>query len=33
MVMRGPPAAKIDKANEEFAVCPDSALWETMKVK
>jgi len=29
----GSEAAKIETANEEFAVCPDSVLWESMKVK
>ncbi|MGB3564951.1 MAG: hypothetical protein WBH75_03860 [Thermoanaerobaculia bacterium] len=29
----GSPAAKVDKANEEFAVCPDSVVWESIKVK
>ena len=29
----GSPAAKVDKANEEFAVCPDSAVWESIKVE
>ena len=27
------PAAKVDEANEEFVICPDSALWESFKVK
>lgn len=26
----GSPAAKIDKENQEFVVCPDSALWESV---
>jgi len=29
----GSPAAKIDKENQEFVVCPDSALWESVPVK
>jgi hypothetical protein len=29
----GSPAAKVDKANEEFVVCPDSGLWESIKVE
>jgi hypothetical protein len=29
----GSPAAKVDKENQEFVVCPDSALWETVPVK
>ena len=29
----GSQAAKVDKANEAFVVCPDSAVWELVKVK
>lgn len=29
----GSPAAKVDQRSEEHGVCPDSALWETEKVK
>jgi hypothetical protein len=29
----GSPAAKVDEANDEFVICPDSALWESFKVK
>ena len=29
----GSPAAKVDKANEAFVICPDSAVWETVKIK
>lgn len=28
----GSEAAKIDRQNEEYAVCPDSAVWESYKV-
>jgi len=29
----GSPAAEVDKRNQEKIVCPDSALWESVKVK
>jgi hypothetical protein len=29
----GSPAAKIDQANDEFVICPDSVVWESIKVK
>ena len=29
----GSPAAKVDKANEEFAVCPNSSLWESIPIE
>ena len=29
----GSEAAKIETANNEFVVCPDSVVWESMKVK
>ena len=29
----GSPAAKVDQANEEFVICPDSVVWESIKVK
>jgi hypothetical protein len=29
---KGSPAAKIDKANDEFVIAPDSGLWECVKV-
>ena len=28
----GSAAEKIDNANQEFVICPDSALWESIKV-
>ena len=27
------PAAEVDKKNQEKIVCPDSALWESIKIK
>ena len=30
---KGSPAAKLDKANQEFIVAPDSGLWESIKAK
>jgi hypothetical protein len=30
---KGSSAAKVDKANDEYVACPDSGLWESMKVK
>ena len=29
----GSPADKVDEANEEFVICPDSAVWEPRKVE
>ena len=29
----GSPAAKIDKENQEFVICPESALWESVPVE
>ena len=29
----GSPAAEVDKRNQEKVVCPDSALWESVKIK
>ena len=29
----GSPAAEVDKRNQEKVVCPDSALWESIKIK
>jgi len=29
----GSEAAKIDTANQEFVVCPDSVVWESVKIK
>lgn len=29
----GSPAAAVEDKNREFAVCPDSALWESIKVE
>ncbi len=29
----GSPAAEVDKRNQEKIACPDSALWESIKVK
>jgi len=29
----GSPAAAVDKENEEMVVCPDSVVWESIKVK
>ena len=29
----GSEAAKIDQQNQEYVVCPDSALWEAMAVE
>ena len=29
----GSPANKVDIENEEFAVCPNSALWESVEIK
>ena len=27
------PAEEVDEKNDEFVICPDSALWESSKVK
>jgi hypothetical protein len=29
----GSPAEKVDIENQEMVVCPDSALWESIKIK
>jgi hypothetical protein len=29
----GSPAAEVDKRNQEMVVCPDSVVWESVKVK
>ena len=29
----GSPAAEVDKGNQEKVVCPESALWESIKIK